>query len=481
MLKSGITKRWILTTLLVISVILMAVAVVITLSIRRYYYTTVEQKLQSMGQSSAIAEYFNGYIDVPNDTFAARASDYAQNFTDINTAWVWIYNKNGEVIVTSTGFSAEAADDNDLLTAMNSPSGRGLSQGFLASGEKFMALTVLLPKTGENSNGAVRYLISMQDIDRRVFVIGAGAFGTVLVAIGLVIISGLFFIRSILVPVKRINDATRRIAAGDYSGKVEETDRYDEISELTESINYMTDQISRTERLKNDFISTVSHELRTPLTAIKGWTETLLTLNETADDTLKQGLKVILFESERLYSLVEDLLDFSRLENGNLQLRLQRIDILAELDEAVFVLRDRAMREGIDLFYSTPDAPAPANADPDRIKQIFVNVIDNAIKYTPEGGKISIIASLTGGEIRIEVSDTGCGISETDLPHIKEKFYKPNGSVKGSGIGLAVCDELIGLHNGKLNIYSKLNEGTTVEIILPLLPTSERKDRTNEQ
>ena len=476
MLKSGITKRWILTTLLVISVILLAVAVVVTFSIRRYYYNTVEQKLQSMGQSSAIAEYFNGYIDVPNDTFAARASDYAQNFSEINTAWVWIYNKYGEIIITSTAFSAEAADDNDFQMAMSSPSGRGLGQGYLASGEKFMALTVLLPKTGENSNGAVRYLISMEDIDTRLFSAGAAVFGAVLVAIGLVIISGLFFIRSILVPVKRINDATKRIAAGDYSEKVEVTERYDEISELTESINYMTEQISRTERLKNDFISTVSHELRTPLTAIKGWTETLLTMNENPDETLAQGLKVILFESERLYSLVEDLLDFSRLENGNLQLRIQRIDILAELDEAVFVLRDRAMREGIDLYYSTPDVPAPASADPDRIKQVFVNVIDNAIKYTPEGGKISIIASIYGGEIHIEISDTGCGISETDLPHIKEKFYKPNGSVKGSGIGLAVCDEIVGLHNGKLNINSKLNEGTTVEIVLPLLPANERKE-----
>lgn len=476
MLKSGITKRWILTTLLVISVILLAIALLITLSIRKYYYDTVEQKLQSMGQSSALAEYFNGYIDVPNDTFAARASDYAQNFSEINTAWVWIYNKNGEVIITSTGFRAEDADDEDYQIAISSPSGRGLSRGYLASGEKFTALTVLLPKTGDNSNGAVRYIISMQEIDKRVFSLAIAVFGVVTVAMGLVIISGLFFIRSILVPVKRINDATRRIAAGDYSAKIEETDRYDEISELTDSINYMTDQISRTETLKNDFISTVSHELRTPLTAIKGWTETLITLNENADETLSQGLKVILFESERLYSLVEDLLDFSRLENGNLQLRIQRIDILAELDEAVFVLRDRAIREGLDLYYSTPDLPAPANADPDRIKQVFVNVLDNAIKYTPEKGKISIIASFTGNNIRIEISDTGCGISESDLPHIKEKFYKPNGSVKGSGIGLAVCDELVGLHNGELNIYSKLNEGTTVEIILPLAHPNERKD-----
>ena len=468
MLKSGITKRWILTTLLVISVILIGIAVSITVSLRNYYYSTVEQKLTSMGQSSAIAEYFNGYIDVSNDTFAERAIEYAHNFSDINSAWVWIYNKNGKVVVTSTGFAAEGADDTDYVTAMNSPSGRGLAEGRLDSGEKFMALTVLLPKSGERSNGAVRYLISLQDIDKEVVVLGVLIMFVALLAIMLVIISGLFFIRSILVPVKRINAATRRIAAGDYSEKVDVANRYDEISELSESINYMTEQISRTETLKNDFISTVSHELRTPLTAIKGWTETLITVNESEDETLSQGLKVILYESERLYSLVEDLLDFSRIENGSILLRMQKIDVLAELDEAVYVLRDRANRGGIQIHYSTPDSPAPMNGDPDRLKQVFVNILDNAIKYTPEGGTISVVASLGANELKISVADTGCGISEEDLPHVKEKFYKANVSVKGSGIGLAVCDEIVRLHNGSLDIRSKLGEGTTVEVIFPL-------------
>jgi len=230
----------------------------------------------------------------------------------------------------------------------------------------------------------------------------------------------------------------------------------------------MTEEISRTERLKNDFISTVSHELRTPLTAIKGWTETLITVNESEDETLGQGLKVILYESERLYALVEDLLDFSRMENGKMPLRMQKIDILAELDEAVYVLRDRAMREGIDIFYSTPDFPAPTTGDPDKIKQVFVNILDNAIKYTPAGGKISVIASLDIKNLKVTVSDTGCGISEEDLPHVKEKFYKANVSVKGSGIGLAVCDEIIKSHKGELNISSRLGEGTTVEMTFPL-------------
>ena len=468
MLKSGITKRWFFTTLLMIMLILLMFAAGITFAARSYYYSAVKSKLQAMGQSSAIAEYFYGYIDVPNDVFTGRAIEYAHNFSEINTAWVWVYNKDGEVVVTSTGFAPEEFESEDYSAALSSPSGRGISRGYLYSGEKVMSLTVMLPKSGEESNGAVRYLISLKDIDRKVVDIAAITLIGVLLAISLVIISGMFFIRSIVVPVKKINDATRRIAAGDYSEKVETSNRFDEISELSESINYMTDQISRTETLKNDFISTVSHELRTPLTAIKGWTETLLTVHDGQDDTTVQGLKVILYESERLYALVEDLLDFSRIENGSILLRLQKTDILAELDEAVYVLRDRAVRGGIDLYYSAPDAPAPANADPDRIKQVFVNVLDNAIKYTPDGGKISVVASIQNGNIVITVSDTGCGISVQDLPHVKEKFYKANLSVGGSGIGLAVSDEIVSMHHGTLNIRSKLGEGTTVEIVFPL-------------
>lgn len=477
MLKSGITKRWILTTLLLITVILIGTAAIFTFSVREYYYDSVSSRLHSMGQSSSISTFFNGYLETTDSAFAGRAREYVYSFADYNTTWLWVYDGNDNAIVTSTGFPADEIECEDYAVAMSAPSGLGIGEGELSSGEKVMALTVLLPKKGERSSGAVRFITSLEEVNDRVKDIAllSGAF--VLFAEVLVILSGLFFIRSIVKPVKSINSAARRVAKGDYTGKVEVSDRFDEITELSRSINYMTEELAKTDQLKNDFISTVSHELRTPLTAIKGWTETLISMDEGKNEMLQQGLKVIMFESDRLYSLVEDLLDFSRMENGRMSLRIQKIDILAELDEAVYVLRDRAKREGIDLFYSTPDYPAPADGDPDRVKQVFVNVIDNAIKYTPAGGKISIVASLEPDLLRVTVSDTGCGIPESDLPHVKEKFYKANVSVKGSGIGLAVCEEIVSRHNGKLIIKSKENEGTTVEIVFPLLSASQTEGK----
>ncbi len=479
MLKSGITVRWLVTTILVIAIILSCISVFVVLILKDYYYDTVEAKLQSLAQSSVIADYFSSYLNSDDDEFSARAQEYVDNYQDFNVAELWVINKHGIPVVTSTGFIPEDEKCPDYDDAIQSASGRALWQGYSSTGEKIMAISVLLPRTKGMSNGAVRYIISLEQVDLQLLRVIFIVFVICLFALSLVVFSGLFFVRSMVAPVKKLNAATRRIAAGNYKDKIELSNRYDdELAELAESINYMTEEIDRTDKLKNDFISTVSHELRTPLTAIKGWTETLLCINDSSDETINSGLRVIQNETDRLYTLVEDLLDFSRMESGRMTLHLKKIDIIAELDDAVYVLKDRAGREGKELFYSSPDYAAPVNADPDRIKQVFVNIIDNAIKYTPAGGKISILAMIDSGNVKIRVADTGCGIAPEDLPRIKEKFYKANFTTKGSGIGLAVCDEIVSLHKGTLEISSVYGEGTEVNITLPTLPVnlSERKD-----
>ncbi len=479
MFKSGITVRWLLTTILVIALILICISASIVFMLRDYYYDTVENKLQSLGQSGVVADYFISYLDSSDDAFSLRAQEYVDNFQEFNIAELWVINRHGEVVVTSTGFVSDEEKYPDYDDALESVSGRALWTGNMSSGEKVMAISVLLPKSNGLSNGAVRYIISLEAVELQVVKIIIIVGIICAFALMLVVFSGLFFVRSIVNPVKKLTAAARSIAAGNYSQKIElDNHRGDELAELAESINYMTDEIDKSDKIKNDFISTVSHELRTPLTAIKGWTETLLCINESQDETINNGLRVIQNETERLYTLVEDLLDFSRMQSGRMTLHLQKIDIIAELDDAVYVLRDRAIREGKEIFYSSPDYPAPVNADPDRIKQVFVNIIDNAIKYTPAGGRISIVAMIGSKEIKIKVADTGCGISAEDLPRIKEKFYKANFSTKGSGIGLAVCDEIVTLHKGTLDITSVLGEGTEVCITIPALPVnlSERKD-----
>ncbi|MBR6702898.1 MAG: HAMP domain-containing histidine kinase, partial [Clostridia bacterium] len=217
--------------------------------------------------------------------------------------------------------------------------------------------------------------------------------------------------------------------------------------------------------------------LRTPLTAIRGWGETLQQIGDSDPAMTKRGMDIIISEATRLNEMVEELLDFSRMSSGRMKLNREKIDFLAELDEVVFSFKERSIREGIEINYNVPTFPAPGTGDPARIKQVFINVLDNAMKYTEQGGKIGVSAEMPSpSELIVTVTDTGCGIAPEDLPHIKEKFYKANNTVRGSGIGLAVCDEIMNLHEGRLDIDSVYGSGTTVKLTFPLEAAAKEKD-----
>ena len=249
-----------------------------------------------------------------------------------------------------------------------------------------------------------------------------------------VMLSSSYFVSSILNPITEIGQAARKIALGDYDSRIEK--RYDdEMGDLCDTINYMAGEISAAERMQNDFISSVSHELRTPLTAIKGWSETLRQGGAADEELMNKGLEVISSEAERLSGIVEELLDFSRMQGGHMTMRFGRMDVLAELEEAVVLFRERAKREDIDLVYIEGENLSPITGDKDRLKQVFINIIDNAIKYSNAGGRVRIEAVQMGGNVQIVISDSGVGIPKSDLPNIKNKFYKANRTRPGSGIG----------------------------------------------
>lgn len=183
--------------------------------------------------------------------------------------------------------------------------------------------------------------------------------------------------------------------------------------------------------------------------------------------------------------LVEDLLDFSRMQSGRLQIRKEKTDVLAELGEAVIMYRAEAEKKGLEIEYISPEQLPPVMADPARLKQVFINVIDNAIKYSGNQGTIVIEASQYDNFVKVTVADMGCGIALEDLSKVKEKFYKANNTVRGSGIGLAIVDEIIKQHDGILMLDSKEGAGTTVSIALPYIKDKEEvlpeRNAFNEQ
>ncbi|MDE7289583.1 MAG: HAMP domain-containing histidine kinase, partial [Oscillospiraceae bacterium] len=342
----------------------------------------------------------------------------------------------------------------------------GYYTGKISSGENIMAVCLMLP---DNDLGysAVRLVSSMEKIDRSVSVIALIFIVICLAILILMFASGLYFIKSIVIPVRQIGSTARRYAIGDFSVRITKKND-DEIGELCDIVNHMASELALSEQMKNDFISSVSHELRTPLTAIKGWAETVESMPDDSE-TIVKGMRVITSESERLSRMVEDLLDFSRMQNGKFSLNKNTMDILAELGDAVLIYTEKARKEGIDVIYDEPDMLPFVYGDRNRLRQVFVNIIDNAIKYSEKGGVVSVQATMSDARhIEVDVSDTGCGISPQDLPKVKTKFYKANHTRRGSGIGLAVADEIVTLHGGKLEIFSEQGVGTTVTITLPV-------------
>lgn len=462
--KGGLTKRWLFQTSTIIVAVLLIICIAAAYFIHSYYYSTVERKIESYSKG-IVDIYFENYASDDDAAFEKGARDYISDFTDKSSVEVWMIDKYGSVFISSSGFPvANKVKIPEYEDAMTNGRNNAVWHGTNESGEKIIALTKIITDTENKQVGSVRYMISLVEIDDQIrtwyFIISL----VFLLLVLLLVISGTVFISSIVRPIQEVCDTAKMIADGNYDARIDHYLYKDEVGQLCDTINEMAEKIKTSDKIKNDFISTVSHELRTPLTAIKGWGETLLQIGDTDPNLTKRGMNVIISESSRLNGIVEELLDFSRMQSGRMVLKNEKMDILAELDETVFAFKDRAMREGIELVYNAPNLPAPMNGDPDRIKQVFVNILDNALKYTKQGGKIVVSTEIKDDKITIVISDTGCGISADDLPHVKEKFYKTNMTVHGSGIGLAVVDEIVRLHHGTFDIDSVLGQGTSVTI-----------------
>ncbi|MGI6745328.1 MAG: Alkaline phosphatase synthesis sensor protein PhoR [Firmicutes bacterium ADurb.Bin300] len=479
----GISKRWVLNSLVITALLFLLLAAII-LSVTRAYYNNYVYNFLVSNANDNVSAFFRPYLSGTEDSFKSAAKQFIENFENKGHIDVWVFDKYGNVIATTTGFPVEltAFDLSDMTQATKSDTGIAHWTGRNSNGESIMSVSMVFPGSDSTFKGGVRFISSLEEVNRRLIVTSLIIILALIVSLLLVYLSGMFFIQSIVRPVQRISEIASRIAKGDMNVEIEAKGD-DEIGELSSAINNMIKELKASEKLKNDFISTVSHELRTPLTAIKGWGETLLDISDNDKELTKRGISVIIRESDRLSQLLEELLDFSRMQTGSLSLRFEKMDVLAELDEAVYVFKERAKREGMELNYAVTDLPSPINGDPDRIKQVFVNILDNAIKYSSQGGIINVSADVNGNLLSVCVSDNGCGIAPEDLPRVTEKFFKANISVRGSGIGLAVCDEIIRRHGGTITFESELGSGTSVTVTLPILPaayTAEERSQPNE-
>ena len=459
----GIRKRWMMNSISVVLFIVLLAVAAFSAAMGSYYYTTMSNALRSKAEGGvrAIRTYQS----------ESRYYQYARSV---------VSDAAGEQLevefIDAIGLIRFSSSD---LTAFRSPGtpdiAKALSEGKTqvwigsdpSTGEHILAASAPLTINGRVM-GAMRYVTSLKNVDRQIIIIIAMALGIGLVILAIVYFSNLYFVTSIVDPVLGITDVAKRIAAGSYGVQIEK--RYDdEIGDLTDALNDMSLKIKQAESMKYEFISSVSHELRTPLTAINGWAETIMNGEVRDAGDVKKGMGIIVSEARRLTNMVEELLEFSRIQDGRFTLSIEPMDIKAELEDAVYTYREFFRREGIELNHSDCENEfPPLSGDPERMRQVFSNLLDNAAKHGGSGKRIDTAIFPEGDQVVITVRDYGPGIPEEELPHVKYKFYKGSSKARGSGIGLAVCDEIVGRHNGTLEIGNAEGGGCIVTIRLPV-------------
>ncbi len=458
---NGITRRWIFNVFSLVAAVVIVIEIIVGIFIQMYYYDAARNRANDLCRG------FSLLATVPASEFASTARQYIEKFEHKDKIEVQILDSDGNIIITSNGFDPGNFEMPDYKSALTSEDSTATWTGTLSQGESIMAQTTILGDYGTGSNGAIRWVVSLEGVNQRILELILLCVAIGLGIIVLTALSGLYFIKSIVRPVGEVSNVARKIAMGDFKSRLEVKEK-DEIGELCDAINYMASELSQAEGMKNNFISSVSHELRTPLTAIRGWGETAKMSLGTDDELVGKGLDVILAEADRLSGLVEDLLDFSRMQSGRLSVNMRIINILSVLSEAADMYIEVAKQQNIKMDFVCPDTASNVMGDPDRLKQVFINIIDNSVKYSNEGGHVLIDCHEEENCIHIKVADAGVGIPDQDIDRVKEKFFKSNTTVRGSGIGLAVADEIIKQHNGLLFIESKEGVGTTVTVVLPL-------------
>ena len=459
----GLRKRWLTNTLSVICALGLVCALAVTAVFALYYYSNLESDLRF--RAGTTTSLFSDYINQTDRQYYDACMAYTQSF-DEEGIQLQIIDIQGYIAASSAESWVNLPPQTpEIPKAMDNRSIEVYLGEDPITGSRIMAVSSPLVFQDEVI-GALRYVTSTKHVDLQIVVVALICLAVLLVVVAAVTISNHYFIRTIMIPVDEIIEKAKRIASGTYGVQIQR--HYaDEIGELADTINELSSKISQNERMQAEFISQLSHELRTPLTVINGWTETLLA-DENMDADTRQGMKVISSEAKRLTEMVIDLLDFTRMQDGRMTLTVEQADIRAEFEDTVFMYGSRLAQEGIKLQYHEDDIDIPEiSCDPKRLRQVFLNILDNAAKHGGAGKRIEAGISYEDDQVVICIRDFGPGIPEDEIPLVKKKFYKGSSSARGTGIGLAVCDEIVQMHDGTLTLENAEGGGTLVTVSLP--------------
>lgn len=466
-----IKSRLVKSFSIVIFITILVLDILLITFVRKYYYDNMNDLLKNQLQvtTNFYKKYFNLY------SLEENIYDSLDSFWEQTDAQIQIYDNTGSMLMDSIGVVEDNVKYMDVQKSLQGEKNNRWIGNVSYYDYKVMALSTPIESDGKVI-GVMRLVVSLEAVDKGISnIIVFFLIISITVLIFSILVSTILA-KNIVVPIKKLTIVAEEMAGGDL-GVRSDTNSRDEIGKLAKTLDYMAEEIQKREQLKNEFISSISHELRTPLTAIKGWVITLDD-SQTDKDTLKMGLNIIEKETDRLVNMVEELLDFSRLSSGKMTLNKKEVSIKAISDYIDVYMSARARRENKRLNIDLDSENKKIYVDIDRIKQVLINLLDNAFKFTEAEGTISISFSSVEGSLKIIVQDDGCGISEEDLPRVKEKFYKGKNAKSKNGIGLSICDEIVKLHDGEIFIESEEGKGTLVTVILPVIKEEEANEKT---
>lgn len=435
------------------------------LSLKNYYTNNIKANMIAQTRYS-------------QELYESTISEYTLSEVVLNERFEFLNNIQGKVqILDNTGvlYYDNTGDSNVGQTVQNFNNLLDSKGKYKFDNNADGTLSLNYPIKSNNAQiGIIKTTTSLDEMNWEVFkkmnlfII----FGVFSVLTGFVIIY--YFSERFLLPINKLTTLANKLSDGRYTEK-SNMDYKGEIGELARTMDELSTNILKKEEIKTDFISSVSHELRTPLTSIKGWAITLQD-DDIDNEIIEDGLRIIEKEADRLSDMVEDLLDFSRFTSPRFSLSKSSFNLVPVVKNIIKQLNPRVKEKEIHLIYDYDESEVNIIADENRLKQVFINLIDNAIKFTPDNGTIivSIKEDLELNMLICEVIDTGIGISEEEIELVTTKFFKGTSSGSHTGLGLSICEEIILQHNGKLEIFSKLNEGTNVHFELPIGDTHEK-------
>lgn len=463
---TGLRRRWLRHALLLACTLGLMCVLLVSAIFSAWLYIRQEWELQS--QLDAAITYFDDRVNKNETELYDACIVYTQTCDMMQNVDVQFVDTTGKVIASSAGNCDEAVlNTEEVQEALNS---RGHSS-FVGTdetvGQRVMAISVPMIATSGDVIGVLRFAAATASMDRQIMSVSIAVLAVVAVMVTVFLLCVNYYAKSVVSPLSQIIEKARMITGGSYGIQLQ--DQYaDEIGDLVQTINELSMRVNQNEKTQTEFISSLSHELRTPLTAITGWSETLLH-SEDLDEGTRRGMKIIHREAGRLTEMVISLLDFTRIQDGRMTLNIEPTDLRSEFEDTVFMYGSRLEADGIHLEYLENEDDIPeVSCDPQRMRQVFLNILDNASKHGGDGKRINAEICSAEDFVEVRIRDYGPGIPEDEIPLVTRKFYKGSSKARGSGIGLAVCEEIVEMHGGQLILENADGGGTLVTVRIPI-------------